>query len=171
VAEGVSIVAESLDWRDGDSIAIDANEYPSVVAPIAFRRVTSVSLRQARGTDPDRLSACVDGSTRIVAASYVSYLTGEHVDLHALRRLADSVGALLLVDFTQASGICRSTLPSPVVVQVPPIAGAGLRLLRLLQMDARYHRCCRCILESNSPTWLEACLRWLAFDRRRGARL
>jgi cysteine desulfurase/selenocysteine lyase len=104
VAEGVSIVAESLDWRGGDSIAIDANEYPSVVAPIAFRRVTSVSLRQARGTHPNRLSACVDGTTRIIAASYVSYLTGERVDLHALRRMADNVGALLLVDFTQASG-------------------------------------------------------------------
>jgi len=104
VAEGVSIVAESLDWRDGDSIAIDAIEYPSVVGPIALRRAPAIALRQARGTDPDRLSACVDASTRIIAASYVSYLTGERVDLHALRRLADNVGALLLVDFTQASG-------------------------------------------------------------------
>lgn len=104
VAEGVSIVAESLDWRDGDSIAIDANEYPSVVGPIAMRRAPTVALRQARGGEPDRLAACVDGSTRIIAVSYVSYLTGERVDLHALRRLADSVGALLLVDFTQASG-------------------------------------------------------------------
>jgi cysteine desulfurase/selenocysteine lyase len=104
VAEGVSIVAESLDWRDGDSIAIDANEYPSVVGPIAMRRKSSVALRQARGMQPDRLAACVDGSTRIIATSYVSYLTGERVDLHALRRLADNVGALLLVDFTQASG-------------------------------------------------------------------
>jgi cysteine desulfurase/selenocysteine lyase len=104
VAEGVSIVAESLDWRDGDSIAIDANEYPSVVAPIAFRRAPVIALRQAIGTDPDRLAACVDHTTRIIGASYVSYLTGERVDLHALRRLADSVGALLVVDFTQASG-------------------------------------------------------------------
>jgi cysteine desulfurase / selenocysteine lyase len=104
VAEGVSIVAEGLDWRDGDSIAIDANEYPSVVAPIAFRRTPAIALRQATGTDPNRLAACVDQSTRIIAASYVSYLTGERTDLHALRRLADSVGALLLVDFTQASG-------------------------------------------------------------------
>ncbi len=104
VAEGVSIVAESIDWRDGDSIAIDANEYPSVVAPIAFRRTPAVALRQASGTDPDRLAACVDHTTRIIAASYVSYITGERVDLHALRRLADSVGALLVVDFTQASG-------------------------------------------------------------------
>ncbi|HEX3574752.1 MAG TPA: aminotransferase class V-fold PLP-dependent enzyme [Rhodopila sp.] len=104
VAEGISIVAESLAWREGDSIAIDANEYPSVVGPIALRRAPPIALRQARGMDPDRLAACVDGSTRIIAASYVSYLTGERVDLHALRRLADSVGALLLVDFTQASG-------------------------------------------------------------------
>jgi cysteine desulfurase / selenocysteine lyase len=104
VAEGVSIVAESLDWHEGDSIATDANEYPSVVAPIAFRRTPVVELRQATGSDPDRLAACVDASTRIIAASYVSYLTGERVDLLALRRLADSVGALLVVDFTQASG-------------------------------------------------------------------
>jgi cysteine desulfurase/selenocysteine lyase len=104
VAEGVSIVAESLDWKEGDSIAIDANEYPSVVGPIAMRRNPAIELRQARGIEPDRLAVCVDGSTRIIAASYVSYLTGERVDLHALRALADSVGALLLVDFTQAAG-------------------------------------------------------------------
>ena len=104
VAEGVSIVAESLDWREGDSIAIDANEYPSVVGPIAMRRTPTIALRQAHGMEPDRLATCVDGSTRIIAASYVSYLTGERVDLHALRRLADKVGAMLLVDFTQASG-------------------------------------------------------------------
>ncbi len=104
VAEGVSIVAESLDWREGDSIAIDANEYPSVVAPVAFRRAPSIALRQATGSEPDRLAACVDRTTRIIGASYVSYLTGERTDLQALRRLADSVGALLVVDFTQASG-------------------------------------------------------------------
>lgn len=104
VAEGVSIVAESLDWRDGDSIAIDAHEYPSVVGPIAMRRNPTVALRQARGAEPDRLADVVDASTRIIATSYVSYLTGERTDLTRLRALADQAGALLLVDFTQASG-------------------------------------------------------------------
>jgi selenocysteine lyase/cysteine desulfurase len=102
VAEGVSMVAEAVDWRPGDSIAVDGLEYPSVVGPFARRR--DVELRLARGTKPDRLAACVDPSTRLIAASYVSYLTGERADLAALRRLADTVGALLLVDFTQASG-------------------------------------------------------------------
>jgi cysteine desulfurase / selenocysteine lyase len=104
VAEGVSIVAESIDWRDGDSIAIDAQEYPSVVGPMLMRRNPTIALRQAHGSESDRLAACVDASTRIIAASYVSYLTGERTDLAALRALADRVGALLLVDFTQASG-------------------------------------------------------------------
>ena len=47
VAEGVSIVAESLDWRDGDNLVIDANEYPSVVGPFLKRRSPGVVLRQA----------------------------------------------------------------------------------------------------------------------------
>jgi selenocysteine lyase/cysteine desulfurase len=104
VAEGVSIVAESLDWRDGDNICIDGNEYPSVVAPFALHRSPRVALRIARGSDPDRLASQVDSRTRLIGVSCVSYLTGERFDLAELRRLADSVGALLLVDFTQAAG-------------------------------------------------------------------
>lgn len=104
VAEGVSLLVESLAWREGDTIVADLNEYPSVVVPFAVRRGNYPTLRFATGTGPDRLAAQVDGSTRIIATSYVSYLNGERVDLAALRRLADSVGALLVVDFTQGSG-------------------------------------------------------------------
>lgn len=102
VAEGVSIVAESLDWRDGDNICVDFYEYPSVVGPFSLRR--DVSLRIARGRSPDRLAAMADERTRIIAVSYVSYLTGERADLALLRQAADRVGALLVVDFTQAAG-------------------------------------------------------------------
>ena len=104
VAEGVSMISESLDWRPGDNICIDAVEYPSVVAPFALRRNPPIALRIARGDGADRLAACVDERTRLIGVSYVSYLTGERHDLQALRRLADSVGALLVVDFTQAAG-------------------------------------------------------------------
>lgn len=104
VAEGVSMLVESLDWREGDTILVDLNEYPSVVAPFAARRANYPSLRFATGTGADRLAAQVDRSTRVIAVSYVSYLNGERMDLAALRRAADAVGALLVVDFTQASG-------------------------------------------------------------------
>ncbi len=100
VAEGVSIVAESLVFQPGDNIVVDANEYPSVAGPFLKR----VALRQARGTGVDRFDGLVDARTRVIGVSYVSYLTGERFDLVALRKLADRVGALLIVDFTQASG-------------------------------------------------------------------
>lgn len=64
------MLVESLDWHEGDSVAIDANEYPSVVAPIALRRGPAIALGQARGTEPTRLAACVDGRTRMIAVSY-----------------------------------------------------------------------------------------------------
>jgi selenocysteine lyase/cysteine desulfurase len=104
VAEGMSIVAESLRWQPGDAIAFDANEYPSMVAPLAFRRDPSLRLIQARGGEPDRLLRAAEPGTRIILASYVSFLTGERTDLRALRARADAIGALLVVDFTQASG-------------------------------------------------------------------
>ncbi len=104
VAEGVSLVAESIDWRAGDTICVDANEYPSVVGPFALQRGPKPTLRLATGQQPDRWAAVVDQNTRIIGVSYVSYLTGERVDLAAMRRLADSVGALLVVDCTQAAG-------------------------------------------------------------------
>ncbi len=104
VAEGVSIIAESVDWREGDNVCIGAIEYPSVVAPFAMQRHPAVEVRIARDGETGRLAECVNARTRLIGVSYVSYLTGERYDLASLRRLADNVGAMLVVDFTQAAG-------------------------------------------------------------------
>lgn len=104
VAEGVSMIAESLDWRAGDNLCIDAHEYPSVVGPFALRRSPTIELRSATGGAPDRVAALVNDRTRLIGVSAVSYLTGERFDLAPLRAAADRVGAVLVVDYTQASG-------------------------------------------------------------------
>jgi selenocysteine lyase/cysteine desulfurase len=54
--------------------------------------------------DPDAVAARMDGRTRIVAVSAVSYLDARRHDLAMLRAAADRVCAMLVVDFTQASG-------------------------------------------------------------------
>lgn len=102
VAEGVSIVAESIDWRVDDNVCVDINEYPSVVGPFASN--PKVALRLGRDNDLGRMRELVNERTRVIAVSYVSYLTGQRADLAALRTLADSVGALLIVDYTQGAG-------------------------------------------------------------------
>lgn len=100
VAEGVGLLAESLDWRSGDEVALLGVEYPSLAAPFAL--APGVTLRVAEGLAA--LPALVGARTRVIAASSVCFLTGERAELPPLRALADSVGAMLVLDHTQAAG-------------------------------------------------------------------
>lgn len=100
VAEGVSLLVESLDWRPGDNAVFDENEYPSVIAPLLVSGAAEVRLASA--VRP--IASLVDARTRLIGASHVSYLDGARADLAALRALADRAGALLVVDHTQAAG-------------------------------------------------------------------
>jgi cysteine desulfurase/selenocysteine lyase len=153
VAEGVSIVAESLDWQDGDNIVIDANEYPSVAGPFLLHRHPTVTIHQARGTEPDRFAACINERTRVIGVSYVSYLTGERHDLHALRILADKVGALLVVDFTQASGY----LPIDAAVADFAFSACYKWMLGITGVAAAYWN------RARQPDWSPATAGWHSF--------
>lgn len=104
VAEGVSMLAESIDWRPGDAVCLESNEFPSLVAPFLAGTRDGPAIRFARGSGPDRLLEAIDGGTRLVVVSHVSYLNGERFDLAKLRARADEVGAMLVVDYTQAAG-------------------------------------------------------------------
>jgi cysteine desulfurase/selenocysteine lyase len=104
VAEGVSILFESIDWQDGDNVCLDGNEYPSVVVPFILSDARTPEIRFAEGTGPDRILERVNARTRVIAVSYVSYLNGERFDLGKLRAKADETGAILVVDYTQSAG-------------------------------------------------------------------
>jgi len=104
VAEGVSMLCESITWQHGDNICFDGIEYPSVVVPFALAAAGVPEIRFAEGEDPDRILQKVDAHTRLIAVSYVSYLNGERFNLANLRAKASEVGAILVVDYTQAAG-------------------------------------------------------------------
>ena len=80
VADGVAMIAESLEFRPGDNIVVDALEYPSVVAPFALQRHPQVEIRVARGMAADRLVPLVNERTRVIGASCVaeSYAAMRH---------------------------------------------------------------------------------------------
>ncbi|BCS20263.1 uncharacterized protein APUU_20695S [Aspergillus puulaauensis] len=118
VADGISMLVESLDWTEGDNVCFHADEFPSIVAPFVLRRQQQQSrLKEKTGgdakiTSPEvryynsetGLQDVVNSKTRLIAVSYVSYLDGSRIDLPHYRALADSVGAILVVDYTQAAG-------------------------------------------------------------------
>ena len=98
------MLVESMRWREGDNICVDGNEYPSVVVPFALAASGIPEVRFAEGGGANRILEKVDARTRVIAVSYVSYLNGERFDLANLRAKADEVGAILVVDYTQAAG-------------------------------------------------------------------
>jgi cysteine desulfurase/selenocysteine lyase len=108
-SEGVNVAALALDWRPGDNVVVEDIEYPSVVYPWARARERGVEVRvvptRQGDVDPAALRAAVDGRTRLLAVSQVSYLSGLRHDLAELRALADSAGARLLVDVSHALGV------------------------------------------------------------------
>jgi cysteine desulfurase / selenocysteine lyase len=100
VAEGMSLLVESIAWREGDAVVVAADEYPSVVAPLSRK---GVALRLADMMDEAAVAHAATGA-RMIAVSAVSMVDGRRHDLAALRRVANSCGAMLVVDYTQASG-------------------------------------------------------------------
>ncbi len=145
--EGITLVAEGYPWQVGDNVVTLENEFPSNQYPwlnLASRGVETrrVSPRDGR-VDLARLEAACDARTRIIAASWVGYLSGWRTDLDALVELTHRRGALLCVDAIQGLGVF------PLDVKATPIdflaadghkwllgpEGAGLFYLRREHLD------------------------------------
>jgi selenocysteine lyase/cysteine desulfurase len=102
VAEGMTTVASAVAWDQGDNACVLAIEFPSMTLPLSLRSSPPVDLRVF--ADAEQLLDHVDSRTRVISVSHVSYWSSERVHLDVLRRAADRVGALLVVDFTHSAG-------------------------------------------------------------------
>jgi cysteine desulfurase / selenocysteine lyase len=108
-SEGINLVAQSLDWRPGDNVVLADVEFPSLVYPwtrLARRGVETRVVPTRDGLiDLNDVRAATDERTRVIAASQVSYLTGQRLDVSALNDLARAVNAHLLIDATHGLGV------------------------------------------------------------------
>jgi selenocysteine lyase/cysteine desulfurase len=102
VAEGMTTVASTIDWRSGDNVCVLEIEFPSMTLPVSLHANPPVDLRVFPNVE--QLAEQVDSRTRMISVSHVSYWSSERVDLDRLRQAADRVGALLVVDFTHSAG-------------------------------------------------------------------
>jgi selenocysteine lyase/cysteine desulfurase len=106
---GISLVAEGLDWKQGDNVVTLADEFPSNIYPwmnlasrgVETRRVkTDVSGR----LDLDRLAEAIDGRTRVVTVSWIGFATGYRHDVAKIVEIAHERGALMFLDAIQGLG-------------------------------------------------------------------
>jgi selenocysteine lyase/cysteine desulfurase len=96
--EGVARVLLALDLQPGDEIVTSDQEHPGVYGPLAAARARGVNVR---AVPFDALADAVSPSTRLVACSHVSWMTGEiapaalaHTGVPVLYDAAQSVGAI-----------------------------------------------------------------------------
>lgn len=108
-AEGMSWLARGLDWQEGDNVVTTNLEFPSVAYAWRNLRARGVEVRLVPHrnwlvSESDLLNA-VDERTRVLAASHVSFYTGQCLDLEQLAAGLRGQNALFAVDATHAAGV------------------------------------------------------------------
>ncbi len=108
---GMNICAQGIAWRAGDNVVVPEHEFPSLAYAWSHLRRREVEVRFApfagAGPTVDEIMARVDGRTRAVACSAITWNTGWRADLETLGRRCAERGVLLIVDGIQAVGARR----------------------------------------------------------------
>ncbi|HLZ63300.1 MAG TPA: aminotransferase class V-fold PLP-dependent enzyme [Ktedonosporobacter sp.] len=107
--DGLMMIAEGLDWREGDIVLTAQGEFPSnVYSWLNLQRygveVQMVPTRDHRIATEDVLAAITD-RTRLVSLSLVEFSTGYRNDIATIARYCHERGILCGIDAMQALGV------------------------------------------------------------------
>jgi cysteine desulfurase / selenocysteine lyase len=110
----INVVAQGLDWRAGDRVAVPACEFPANVMPwlaLRERGVVVDFIPERNGTFAlDDVAAALTNRTRVLAVSWVQFHSGFRCNLTALGALCRQRGVYLCVDAIQGLGALRLDL-------------------------------------------------------------
>jgi cysteine desulfurase / selenocysteine lyase len=103
-SEGISTIAEGLDWSPGDRVIVFEEEFPANYYPWLRLERRGVELTRLSIYDPvEKIAEAIQGA-RLLAISYVNYLSGLRVDLQRLGGLCREHGCFFFVDAIQGMG-------------------------------------------------------------------
>src|SRR6185437_3408472 len=103
-SEGIATVAMGIAWKPGDAIVIFEEEFPANLYPWKRLAQHGVELRQLSIFDDlDRIDEAAKGA-RLLAISYVQYLSGYRAELEAIGEICRRRGCLFCVDAIQGMG-------------------------------------------------------------------
>jgi len=108
-SEGISIVANGLDWNPGDNVVIPDIEFPANVYPWWNLKRFGVETRMVKSKDGrvvfDDLIEQTDKRTRIVSVSSVECNSGFKNDLNRIGAFCRENNILFCVDAIQSLGV------------------------------------------------------------------
>ncbi|MDP4221367.1 MAG: aminotransferase class V-fold PLP-dependent enzyme [Bacteroidota bacterium] len=104
-AEGVSLLAAGIDWKEGDRILLYRYEYPANVYPYLNQRRHGVEIDFMEPADYritlDVVKKHVTPKTRLLALSFVQFLSGFRSDLEAIGKFCREHNIIFAVDAIQ----------------------------------------------------------------------
>lgn len=106
-SEGLSIIAQGIDWQPHDNIVISNQEFPSNFIVWDALRARGVELRIAdiSGHQPEQaMIELMDANTRLLSVSAVQYASGLKMDLPRLGLACLANNTLFCVDAIQQIG-------------------------------------------------------------------
>ncbi len=119
VANGISILAQGLDWKTGDRIILNDIEFPSNVYPFLNLKKHGVEVDFAKSrngiVDLEDLEKLITPRTKLISISMVQFLSGYKADIDAIGDLCKRKGIIFCVDAIQAVGAVHVDLKkSPI---------------------------------------------------------
>jgi selenocysteine lyase/cysteine desulfurase len=110
-SDALNIVATGIDWKPGDRILLNDQEFPANIYPYLHLKSQGVEVDIMQCPDgkvsPERIYSALRPRTRVLALSAVQYLSGYRADLALLGDLCRSRGIMFLVDGIQAIGAIK----------------------------------------------------------------
>jgi cysteine desulfurase / selenocysteine lyase len=104
-SEGIATVALGLDWKPGDRVVGFEEEFPANYYPWARLQSRGVDISWLSIYDPlEKIEAAVVGA-KLLAISFVNYLSGFRVDIQAIGDLCHRHNCFFFVDAIQGLGV------------------------------------------------------------------
>ncbi len=107
--QGLNLIAQGLAWERGDNVVFPENEFPSNSLPweqLAHKgiEVRKVPVSECGAIDLNQLENLIDSKTRLLAISWVGFLSGHRINVKEVVELAHRRGALVSLDAIQGLG-------------------------------------------------------------------
>ena len=107
-SSALNLLADGLDWRPGDRVAVPDCEFPTNVFPFKKLEAQGVALDfipTERGTfTVDDVACTLTPDTRLVSVSWIQFLSGFRADIEAIGALCHDRDILFCVDAIQGLG-------------------------------------------------------------------
>ncbi len=108
VSNGMSVLANSLQWQKGDEIILNELEFPANVYPFLNLQKQGVIVKFVKANNgcvlTEDIKAEITDRTKLISISYVQFLTGYRADLEEIGKLCKTNNIIFSVDTIQALG-------------------------------------------------------------------